>query len=161
MLERIIILAFAALGFSVAAAAADLTGAEIKAMISDKSVYLDIGGGGGVTGATGAAVIYYATDGTAVFRTPKREIWTGKWTIKDNTACVEWKQAPTNACTRYDKQGDTITLINVATGQPRGKIVKTADASDSASWSARRMACRMAVPWASSANWANRVPCMS
>ena len=54
-------------------------------------------------------------------------MWTGTWTIKDNTACTEWKQAPSNACTRYDKQGETTTLINVATGQPRAKIVKTAD----------------------------------
>ena len=36
------------------------------------------------------------------------------------------ENTPNNACTRYDKQGDTITLINIATGKARGKIVKTA-----------------------------------
>ena len=116
-----------AIGLTASALAADLSGDQIKTLISGKTVYLDIGGGGSVTGATGPGVIFYAADGNAVFKTPKGEMWTGKWTIKENTGCVEWKQAATNACTRYDKQGDTVTLINVATGQPRGKIVKTAD----------------------------------
>ncbi len=116
-----------AIGLAASASAADLTGAEIKTLISGKTVYMEIGGGGSVTGASGPGMIYYSADGNAVFKTPKGEMWTGKWTIKDNTGCVEWKQATANACTRYDKQGDTITLINMATGQPRGKIVKTAD----------------------------------
>lgn len=126
-LNRTVIAAAATFGLASAASAADLTDGEIKTLISGKTVYLEIGGGGSVTGATGPGVIYYNADGTAVFKTPKGEMWTGKWTIKGNTGCVEWKQATTNACTRYDKQGETITLINVATGQPRGKIVKTAD----------------------------------
>ena len=123
----ILLASASAFGLASAASAADLTGAEIKSLISGKTVYLDIGGGGSSTGATGPGVIHYSADGTAVFKTPKGEMWTGKWTIKDNTGCVEWKQAPANACTRYDKQGDAVTLINVATGLPRGKITKTAD----------------------------------
>lgn len=123
----ILLAATTAFGLASAASAGDLTGAEIKTLISGKTVYLEIGGGGSVTGATGPGVIYYAADGNAVFKTPKGELWTGKWVIKDNSACVEWKQAPTNACTRYDKQGDVVSLINMATGQVRGKIAKTAE----------------------------------
>jgi hypothetical protein len=41
---------------------------------------------------------------------------------KGNTACTDWKQAPNNPRSRYDKQGDTIALVNVATC----KITKTA-----------------------------------
>jgi len=37
----------------------------------------------------------------------------------------DWNEVPNNPCSRYDKQGDTITLINVATNQPRCKITKT------------------------------------
>ena len=36
------------------------------------------------------------------------------------------KEAPNNPCAKYDKQGDTISVINSATGQVRGKILKTA-----------------------------------
>ena len=116
-----------AIGLAATASAADLTGADIKTMISGKTMYLEVGGGGTATGASGPGVIYYGADGSALYKTPKGEMWTGKWTIKDNTQCTEWKQAPSNACTRYDKQGDTVTLFNTATGLARGKIVKTAD----------------------------------
>jgi hypothetical protein len=49
-----------------------------------------------------------------------------KWAVKGNTACTDWKEVPNNSCSRYDKQGDTITPINVETKQPRCKITKTA-----------------------------------
>jgi hypothetical protein len=52
-------------------------------------------------------------------------MWHGTSTVKDNTACNDWKELPNNACTRYHKQGDTIININAQTGQTRGKIVKT------------------------------------
>ena len=107
------------------ALAADMTGAEIKELITGKTVYLELAAGS-VTGATGQGAIYYNTDGNALYKTAKGDMWHGTWTIKDNTGCVVWKETPNNACTRYDKQGDVITLINVATGQARGKITKTA-----------------------------------
>jgi len=79
-----------------------------------------------VTGAQGLGVIYYDPNGTVLYKTPKGVIWHGTWTIKDNTACVDWKESPNNPCTKYDKQGDAIMSINVATGVARGKVVKTA-----------------------------------
>ena len=129
MIQRPTILLAAASVFCLASTAsgADLTGADIKTMISGKTMYLEVGGGGTSTGASGPGVIYYGADGTALYKTPKGEMWTGTWTIKDNTQCTVWKQAPSNACTRYDKQGDTVTLFNTATGLARGKITKTAD----------------------------------
>jgi hypothetical protein len=107
------------------AIAADLKDAEIKDLISGKTVYLELAAGS-VTGTTGTGAIYYNPDGTVLYRTGKGDIWHGSWTIKNNQGCVVWKEIPNNACTRYDKQGDVITLINVANGQARGKISKTA-----------------------------------
>ena len=107
------------------ALAADMTGAEIKEYISGKSVYLELGAGS-VTGAAGQGVIFYDPAGTALYKTPKGEMWHGTWTIKDNSACVIWKETPNNACTRYDKQGDVISIINASNGQTRGKVLKTA-----------------------------------
>ena len=107
------------------AAAADLTGAQIKELISGKSVYLE--NTATSTGGAGQGVIYYAADGTALFKTAKGAIQHGKWTITENTTCIDWKETPNNPCTRYDKQGETINVINVATGQSRGKILKIAD----------------------------------
>ena len=57
----------------------------------------------------------------------KGALWHGTWAIKDNTACTDWKEFPNNPCNKYDKQGDAVMQINAVTGQPRGKILKTAD----------------------------------
>jgi hypothetical protein len=36
------------------------------------------------------------------------------------------KEAPNNPCVKYEKQGGTIAVVNLATGEVRGKILKTA-----------------------------------
>jgi hypothetical protein len=106
------------------AIAADMTGDEIKATIAGKTAYLECGASS--TGGQGQGIIYYADDGTALYKSAGRGMLQGTRSIKDNTACTDWKETPNNPCSRYDKQGDTITLINVATNQPRCKITKTA-----------------------------------
>jgi hypothetical protein len=106
------------------AIAADMTGDEIKATLSGKTVYLECGATS--TGGQGQGVIYYADDGTALYKSAGRGMLHGTWAVKGNTACTDWKEVPNNPCSRYDKQGDTITQFNVATNQPRCKIVKTA-----------------------------------
>ena len=40
----------------------------------------------------------------------------GKSEIKGNTNCTEWKERPGTGCTRYDKQGDVVTIIDVKSG---------------------------------------------
>ena len=124
-IERIAVGTIASVCLIGPAAAAELTGAEIKELISGKSVYLELTAAS-ATGTPGQGVIYYDPDGSALYKTTKGVMWHGKWTMKDNSACVDWKEAPNNPCTKYDKQGDTITIINVATGQVRGKVLKTA-----------------------------------
>jgi len=104
-----------------AATAAELTGAEIKELISGKSLYMDFTTTS--SGGSGKGVIYYASDGTAIYKTAPGPVWHGTWAIKDNTACTEWKEFPNNPCSKWDKQGDTLTLINAVTGKRRGKLV--------------------------------------
>jgi hypothetical protein len=106
-------------------AAAELTNAEVKDLIVGKTLYIETTPES-TTGTAGKSILYYAPDGTVLFKTPKGVMWHGTWQIKDNTACVDWKESPNNPCTKYDKQGDTISNINSATGKVRGKIVKTA-----------------------------------
>ncbi len=49
-----------------------------------------------------------------------------KWEIKGNTNCTDWKERPGTGCVRYDKMGDAVDVIDVASGKSRAKIVKTA-----------------------------------
>jgi hypothetical protein len=107
------------------AMAADLTGAEIKTLIAGNTVYLETMAGS-VTGTPGNGVVYYAADGTTLYRTPKGEMWHGTWAIKENSNCNTWKEVGKPACSKYDKQGGKITLINPENGQVRAKITKTA-----------------------------------
>jgi hypothetical protein len=112
-------------GLFGSALAADLTGAEIKAFLSGKTVYLEATAAS-ASGQAGQGVIYWAEDGTALYKTPSGTIMHGKWEIKGNTNCTDWKERPGTGCVRYDKAGDTVTVIDTASGQTRAKIVKTA-----------------------------------
>ena len=107
------------------ALAADLTGPEIKALLYGKTVYLETTAAS-AAGTAGQGVIYWTEDGTALYKTPDGSMMHGKSEIKGDTNCTEWKERPGTGCTRYDKQGDVITIIDVKSGQVRAKIVKTA-----------------------------------
>jgi hypothetical protein len=122
--EQSIVIATGLVGVIGSASAAELTGAEVKDLISGKSVYSQSTAASS-TGTAGPSVIYYAADGTALYKTAAGAMWHGKWAIKDNTACVDWKEKPNNPCSKYDKQGDTINIVNVTTGEVRAKVVKT------------------------------------
>ena len=119
------IVAAGAIGLIGSAFAADMTGAEIKAFLSGKTAYLETTAAS-ATGTPGQGVIYWAEDGTALYKTPTGAIWQGKWEIKGNTLCADWRERPNNPCTRYDKTGDTVSVLDTVSGQTRAKIVKTA-----------------------------------
>jgi len=125
VIARAIVVTAGVVGVITPALAADMTGAEIKAFLSGKTVYLETTGAS-ATGKAGQGVIYWAEDGTALYKTPSGAMWHGKWEIKGNTNCTEWKERSNTGCTRYDKVGDAVTVFDVASGQPRAKIVKSA-----------------------------------
>src|SRR5437867_4312186 len=110
----------AALGGS--ALAADMTGAEIKAFLSGKTAYLETTAAS-ASGSAGQGIIYWGADGTALYKTPAGSMMHGTWEVKGNTNCTVWKERPGTGCTRYDKVGDTVTVIDATGGQVRAKIV--------------------------------------
>jgi hypothetical protein len=122
---RTIIAVTGVAGVIAPALAADLTGPEIKALLSGKAVYLETTAAS-ASGQAGQGVIYWAEDGSALYKTPSGAILHGKWGVKGNTNCTDWKERPNTACTRYDKVGDTVTVFDAVSGQVRAKIVKMA-----------------------------------
>jgi hypothetical protein len=111
---------------SIASAqAADLTGADITKLISGNTLYLEFVAANVNTGA-GAGILVYTADGKVTSKFPNGQSWKGTWVVKDNTSCITWEGRPPNPCTRYDKVGETTTLINMADGKPRGTITKVA-----------------------------------
>jgi hypothetical protein len=112
-------------GLTAPAFAADMTASEIKAFLFGKTVYLEATAASS-SGQAGQGIIYWAEDGTALYKTPSGSVMHGKWEIKGNTNCTDWKERPNTACVRYDKTGDVVTVIDTASGQVRAKVVKTA-----------------------------------
>src|SRR5215204_750849 len=125
ILKRAVIVMTSVVGLIGSALAADMTGAEIKAFISGKTAYLETTAAS-VTGTPGQGVIYWADDGTALYKTPTGPIWHGKWETKGNTLCADWRERPNNPCTRWDKTGEAVTIFDAASGQTRAKVVRTA-----------------------------------
>jgi len=113
------------LGLINSAPAADMTGAEIKTFLSGRTAYLETTAAS-ASGQAGRVVIYWAEDGTALYKTASGTMMHGKWEIKGNTNCTDWKERPGTGCVRYDQVGDGVTVIDAAGGQVRAKIVKTA-----------------------------------
>jgi hypothetical protein len=122
-LHACVIIATCALSGTVLAA--DMTGAEIKAFNAGNTVYLETTPASS-SGQPGQGVIYWGTDGTALYKTPSGTIMHGTWEVKGNTNCTLWKERPNTGCVRYDKVGDAITIIDAASGQVRAKVSKTA-----------------------------------
>ena len=107
-----------------------MTGAEIKALISGNTEYLETTGVGPSGGTPSQVVIYYAEDGTGIYKNTTRGVlWHVKWEIKGNTLCADLKERPNppppgTDCVRFDKTGDTVTVIDAVSGQTRAKVVK-------------------------------------
>ena len=125
IVAQAIIVTAGVFGLIGSALAADMTGADIKAFLSGKTSYLETTAAS-ASGKAGQGAIYWAEDGTALYKTPTGALMHGKWEIKGNTNCVDWKERPNTGCVRYDKTGDAVTVVDVASGQVRAKIVKTA-----------------------------------
>ena len=107
------------------ATAADMSGADIKAFISGKSVYLETTANS-IAGVAGQGVLFYAEDGSALYKTPAGPTWHGTWQIKGDTTCTEWKERPGTACAKYDKTGDVVSIVDATSGQVRARVTKTA-----------------------------------
>jgi hypothetical protein len=122
---HILVAATGAIGLIGSALAADMTGADIKTFLSGKTAYSETTAAS-ASGKAGNGVIYWNADGTALYKTPSGAMMHAKWEIKGNTLCVDWKEKPGTGCVRYDKTGDTVTVIDAASGQTRAKIVKMA-----------------------------------
>ena len=104
--------------------AADMTGAEIKAFLAGKTAYLETTAAS-AGGQAGQVVIIGAMTARRSTRRLAGGVMQGKWEVKGNTNCTEWKERPDTGRVRYDKTGDVVTVVDVNSGQVRAMILKT------------------------------------
>lgn len=124
IIARALIVSAGVVGGLGSALAADMTGAEIKTFISGQTAYVETTADSS-TGKAGQGVIYWASDGTALYKTPMGVMWHGKWEIKGNSLCPNWKEKPNSQCARFDKAGDVVMIVDSQSGRTRAKVVKT------------------------------------
>ena len=79
-IRRAIVLGCAIIGFAGSAYAADMTGAEIKAFLSDKTAYLETTTAS-ASGMAGQVVIYWSANGTALYKAPDGKMLHGTWEV--------------------------------------------------------------------------------
>jgi hypothetical protein len=125
IIGRVVATSAGVIGLVTSVLAAKMTGAEITTYLSGKTAYIETTAASG-SGAAGQAVIYWASDGTAFYKTPSGAMFHGKWEIKGNTLCAEWRERPNTGCIRYEKTGDAVTAFDAKSGELRAKIPKTA-----------------------------------
>jgi hypothetical protein len=125
IVEHVAVATAATIGLITTALAAEMTGAEVTTFFSGKTAYIDTTAASG-SGTAGQSVIYWASDGAALYKTPSGAMFHGRWEIKANTLCAEWKERPNTGCIRYDKTGETVTAYDAKSGELRAKILKTA-----------------------------------
>lgn len=98
MRARPVILFCCSVFASAPAIAAEATGDEIKAFVSDSTVT-------GTMQATGGYSEYYAADGSI-----KGKDYTGKWTIESNSMCFFYEGAE-KSCFTLDISGDKVRWL--------------------------------------------------
>lgn len=125
VIRRVVVASTSIIGLIASASAAEMTGADITTYLSGKTAYIETTVASG-SGAAGQAVIYWASDGTALYKTPSAAMMHGKWETKGNTLCPEWRERPNTGCIRFEKNGDAVTAFDAKSGKLRAKILKTA-----------------------------------
>jgi hypothetical protein len=118
-----VIIMSAVIGLISSALATDMTAADIKTFLSGKTAYLKTTAAS-ASGQVGEGVIFWNADGTALYRRPLGGMMHGKWEVKGNALCTQWKERPGTGCVRYDKTGDAVTVIDIKRRKIRAKIVK-------------------------------------
>lgn len=73
-------------------------------------------------GAT--CMLYHGADGRAALKLPAGLTLVGSWSLKDSHYVVDWENGPKNGLWALDKSDGAISLIEIASGKPRGRVTK-------------------------------------
>lgn len=122
MKDLIMTAILAAATTSAIAGETKLGNAQLDGLLTGNTLYLAIpaGGPGGPNGGT--APFLYGADGKAAVKLPVGTTLVGKWKIENDRYCVDWDNGPKNSCTQMVKSDGTISMIDPATGEPRGTV---------------------------------------
>ncbi|MEM9349803.1 MAG: hypothetical protein AAGA47_06040 [Pseudomonadota bacterium] len=111
-------------GVTAAAAAAEtpMGEAQLDALLTGNTVYIEVppGGPGGPDG--GIAPFLYGADGRAVAVLPAGLTLVGTWRLEGDRYCVDWDNGPKDSCTRLVKSAEALLMVDPKTGETRGAV---------------------------------------
>lgn len=121
-------LATVALSTLATAALADtkMDAAQLSALVSGNTLYVDIPAGAPGAPDGGTAPIYYDTDGAATALLPAGLKLVGTWALDGDQYCIDWDNGPKNSCTQLIRSKAGFAVMDAATGDPRGVVTRIA-----------------------------------
>lgn len=100
--------------------------AQLKALISGNTLYVEISAGAPGAPDGGTAPIYYADDGSAVARLPAGLKLIGTWALQGDRYCIDWDNGPKNSCTLLERGAAGFVVIDADVGERRGVVTRIA-----------------------------------
>lgn len=96
--------------------------AQLSALITGNTLYVEIPAGAPGAANGGTAPIYYATDGSAAAQLPDGLKLVGTWALEDGRYCIDWSNGPQNSCTQLLRGPDGFIVMDATLNEPRGMI---------------------------------------
>lgn len=119
------LLATALIG-STAAADETMNTAQLRALVTGNTLYVEIPVGAPGAPDGGTAPIYYGEDGSAAAQLPAGLKLVGTWTLEEDRYCIDWDNGPKNSCSQLIRGSDGFVVMDAALGERRGMITRIA-----------------------------------
>ncbi len=109
-----------------AMAAEQMDTAQLHALITGNTLYVDVAPGTPGAPDGGIAPIYYANDGAAAAQLPAGLKLIGTWAIDGDQYCIDWDNGPKNSCTKLVRTDAGFQVMDAAKNEPRGVVTRIA-----------------------------------
>jgi len=95
-----------------------MDGAQLDALMTGNTVYLEEPNG------AGEIVLWYGADGVAMARLPSGSMLNGTWSIKGESSCIIWSYSPKDSCSKIIRSNESMTLNEADSDRLLGTILK-------------------------------------
>ncbi|WP_298971824.1 hypothetical protein [uncultured Roseobacter sp.] len=96
--------------------------AQLDALVTGNTLYVDIPAGAPGAPDGGTAPIYYGVDGSAAAQLPAGPKLVGTWALDGDQYCIDWENGPQNSCTKLMRTADGFVVMDANLGEPRGLV---------------------------------------
>ncbi|MGR3503276.1 hypothetical protein [Pseudaestuariivita sp.] len=100
--------------------------AQLDALVTGNTLYVEIPAGAPGAPEGGTAPIYYGENGSAAAQLPAGLKLVGTWRLDGDQYCIDWENGPRNSCTQLLRSPDGFVVLDAAKGEPRGIVTRIA-----------------------------------